>query len=142
MTIKDVSTMTGTSVQAVYKRLKAKGLNLDEIRDKETGHLTPEGEAEVEELFKIKFKEFKTKEQEVVNLLSDLDRLKSELSTAQTRIEVLEAQVKLLENERDHLREAADRSQLLQLETLKKIPAALPAPEKKWRFPWFHRKEE
>lgn len=141
MTVKDVSTMTGISVQAVYKRLKAKGLNLDEIRSKETGHFSEEGEALVKTIFNLNSQPEQMFSTPVERLKTEVEKLKTELSTAKTRIEVLEAQVTLLENERDHLREAADRSQLLQLETLKKIPAALPAPEKKWRFPWFHRKE-
>lgn len=141
MTVKDVSTMTGISVQAVYKRLKAKGLNLDEIRSKETGHFSEEGEVLVKTIFNLNSQPEQTFSTPVERLKTEVEKLKTELSTAKTRIEVLEAQVTLLENERDHLREATDRSQLLQLETLKKIPAALPAPEKKWRFPWFHRKE-
>ena len=141
MTVKDVSTMTGISVQAVYKRLKAKGLNLDEIRSKETGHFTEDGEALIKTIFNLNNQPEQAFSSSI-DFKAELDKLKTELSTAKTRIEVLEAQVTLLENERDHLREEVSRSQLLQLETLKKIPAALPAPEKKWRFPWLHRKEE
>ena len=59
MTVKDIAAMEGISVQSVYKRFKANGLKVESLKDKETGHFTPEGEAAVERIFKPKFKDFK-----------------------------------------------------------------------------------
>jgi len=33
------------------------------------------------------------------------------------------------------------KAQVIQMETLKKIPAALPAGEKKWHLPWFKKRQ-
>lgn len=122
MTLKEYAASIGVSVQAVYKRLKANGLNLDVLRDKETGHLTDEGLKEVEKLFNLD----STKGE-------DLTRLKMEVERLKTLVETITA-------ERDRLLEERDKLLLLQLETLKKIPQALPAPEDKKTW-WFWRKK-
>lgn len=150
MTIKEFSTRAGVSVQAVYKRLKQNGLILDELRDKETGHFTPEGLEKVEALFQHSAGQVESVEQlkteverlktEVEKLQESLNQVKEELTTATIRAEVLTARCQLLENERDSLRDKLDKTLILQLETIRTIPAALPAGEKKWRFPWFRRK--
>lgn len=53
MNIKEVAQLTGLSHQAIYKKIKANGLVLDKLKDKATGHLTPDGEARIKELFNI-----------------------------------------------------------------------------------------
>lgn len=123
MTLKEFAASVGVSVQAVYKRLKANGLNLDQLRDKETGHFTDEGLKAVEKIFS----QNSTKSTEVDKLKTEVERLKT--------------QVEMLTNERDHLREENRALLVLQQETLRRIPAALPAPEKKRGFPWFSRKK-
>ena len=117
MNIKDVSTKAGISVQAVYKRLKANGITLDMIRDKETGQLSTDGEEIVSNIFN----------------LSD--------NKEAAEVEKLRAQVEMLTAERDRLLEEREKLLVIQLETLRKIPAALPAPEKK-KFSWPWRKKE
>ena len=123
MTLKEFAASVGVSVQAVYKRLKANGLNLDQLRDKGTGHFTDEGLKEVERIFS----QNSTKSTEVDKLKTEVERLKT--------------QVEMLTDERAHLLEENHALLVLQQETLRKIPAALPAPEKKRRFPWFFTKK-
>ncbi len=51
MTIKDIAAAAGLSHQAIYKRLKARGVKLESIKIKGTGELTAEGEALMREIF-------------------------------------------------------------------------------------------
>ena len=124
MTLKEYAATIGVSVQAVYKRVKANGLNLDQLRDKETGQLTEEGLKEVDKIFNLD----STKVESVEQLKTEVEKLKT--------------QVDMLTAERDRLLEERDRLLVLQLETLRKIPAALPAPERKNIFSWFRKKSD
>ena len=121
MTLKEYAASIGVSVQAVYKRLKANGLNLDALRDKETGHLTDEGLKEVEKLF-------------------NLDSTKSEDLRLKMEVERLKALVETITAERDRLLEERDKLLMIQMETIRRIPQALPAPEDKKTW-WFWRKK-
>lgn len=155
MTVKDVAEMAGISVQSVYKRFKANGLKVESLKNKETGHFTPAGEAEVERIFNLSCKPFKPDfkpikpdsteverlKAEVEKLKESLNQVKEELNTTTIRAEVLTARCQLLENERDHLRDKLEKTLLLQLETIRTIPAALPAGEKKWHLPWFKKRQ-
>lgn len=148
MTVRDIADMEGISVQSVYKRFKANGLKVESLKDKETGHFTPEGEAAVEKIFKPKVKpeierlttELNQLTTEVERLTESLNQVKEELTTTTIRAEVLTARCQLLENERDDLRVKLDKMLILQLETVRSVPA-LPAGEKKWRFPWFKKRQ-
>lgn len=57
MTIKDVAARTGLSHQAIYKRLKANGLSVSDLKDKASGQLTEEGERILAEMFSIQAEE-------------------------------------------------------------------------------------
>ena len=147
MTVKDVSEMARISVQAVYKKFKANGFKVETLKDKESGHFTPAGEAVVKSLFNLGDKPESTKADEIEALKNEIQRLneslnqvKEELTTTTIRAEVLTARCQLLENERDNLRDKLDKTLILQLETIRTIPAALPAGEKKWHLPWFKKK--
>lgn len=138
MNIRDIAQAAGVSPAAVYKKVKARGIDLSTLKDETTGELTQDGERILSDLFKGAAPEqvtnkLKTRvnelETEVENLKGEITRLTTELKTTQER-------EKLLTGERDHLREALDRAQQLQALTLQKIPAALPAPE---RLPWYKR---
>lgn len=120
MTIKDIASQAGISVQAVYKRIRASGLMVETMKDKETGQLTPEAEKAVESLFHLERKPV------------DNDSTQVEALTA--RVTELTTQVENLIAERDYLRKALDQAQQLQALTLAKIPAALPPGEKRPGF--------
>lgn len=141
MTVKDVAAMEGISVQSVYKRFKANGLKVESLKDKETGHFTPEGEAAVERIFKPKFKDFKPDLNEVERLTTEVERLKESLKQVETEVERLTTALDIVREERDYLREQVKAAQVLQLEAIKKIPAALPEGEKRFRFPWFKKRQ-
>lgn len=135
MTIKEFSTRAGISAQAVYKRLRNQGINLDTIRNKETGQLTAEGETIVENLFSTESHRFSSDESENQRLSTEVERLKTEVERLSTALDIVS-------EERNYLREQLKASQVIQLETLKKLPQALPAPAERKKPFWPWRKKE
>ena len=129
MTIKEVAELHGMSVQAVYKRIKAAGYNLTSLKDAETGQISREGQAVIFSLFENK-KPYSASENE---LKQEVERLKLEKQQLLEKIEILE-------QSRDDLRNALTAAQILQKETLAKIPPALPAGEKRGFLSWLHKK--
>lgn len=51
MTIKEVSERAGVSHQAIYKRLRTRGIRAEDITEKSSGQLTGKGEELIKELF-------------------------------------------------------------------------------------------
>lgn len=129
MTIKEVAELHGMSVQAVYKRIKAAGYNLTSLKDAETGQISREGQAVIFSLFENK-KPSSASENE---LKQEVERLKLEKQQLLEKIEILE-------QSRDDLRNALTAAQILQKETLAKIPPALQAGEKRGFLSWLHKK--
>lgn len=118
MTIKDVAQKSGLTHQAIYKRLKSKGIKIEAIKDKKTGHFTPEGEKMMIDLFDLS--EAAERPSEAQETPSD-DGLTKE-------VEKLRNQVDLLTGERDFLRQSLEREQQLHAMTLTKL---LPSGEEK-----------
>lgn len=147
MTIKDVAAKTGLSHQAIYKRLKARGLSVSDLKDKATGHLTAEGERVLADMFSIQAEEptgddrpsqttteptVDAVDTEAEELRNEVARLTTEVEKLRNRVETLEATNTALTSERDYLRLALERSQQLQMVTASKIPnppPLLPATE-------------
>ena len=125
MNVKEVAQLTGLSHQAVYKKLKANHLDLTRLKDKATGHFTPEGEAAIRALFGLQ-DEPKVEAPEVEKVATEVEKdaaaLTAEVEKLRNRVETLEARITELTEERDYLRR-------LQVATLAKIPNAplLPA---------------
>jgi hypothetical protein len=44
LTIKQAANLYGITPQAIYQRLKKEGVNIDKMKSKETGDLTPDAE--------------------------------------------------------------------------------------------------
>ena len=109
MTIKEVAHLAGITQQAVYKRIKAAGIDLGAIKDKETGQFTAEGEAAIMALF----------EQKNANS-PEVERLRM-------KIEILQQQVDSLTSERDFLRSMLEQTNQLQAVTLAKLPGERPS---------------
>lgn len=138
MTVKDVSALAGISVQAVYKRIKKRGIELNAIRSPETGQFSPEGEELMKSLFNLENASEAPKtqntagEERLKTALNELEKLKTEVVN-------LRAQLEAMTNERDYLRGALEREQTLHGMTLQKVPAALPAGKKHGLFSWFRK---
>lgn len=118
MTIREVAQQAGLSHQAVYKKIKARGYQLDALRDKETGQLTEEGEAVIKELFPAKVE-------------NEVEELRNKLATT-------EAMVERLQDEVNFLRQSLEREQQLHGLALAKLPAPPPALEA-GRKTWWQR---
>lgn len=116
MTIKEVAQRTGLSHQAIYKKIKAKGLKLEELKDKATGQFTAEGEATVRALFGIDDAEVEVE----TELTTEVERLRN-------LVDKQAEQIKALTDERDFLRLTLERSQHLEAVALAKLPSAPPA---------------
>ena len=126
MTIKEVAQQTGLSHQAIYKRLKSRGIKLDEIRDKTTGLISPEGEILIAELFPVTSSN-PPEEKKAVS--TEVEKLRNQVAELTTEVEKLRNQVATLENERDFLRVTLEREQQLNGIALSKLPPALPPAE-------------
>lgn len=135
MTIKEVAQLTGLSHQAIYKKIKARGWRIDELKDKATGQFTAEGEASIRELFGIT-------DNAVPPVATDVAKLTTENEQLRNQVVNLEDKIKQLTEERDYLRVALDRSQQIQAVTLTKLPTpppALPAPKEHRLRNWLQR---
>ena len=164
MTIKDIAAAAGLSHQAIYKRLKARGVKLESIKIKGTGELTEEGEALIKELFSIKDQQEEAAppppaaeekaapaevESEVEKLRNQVAGLNLEVEKLRNQVENMEQREKALTEERDFLRLSLERSQQLQAITAQKIPnppPALPAggdqQQRRGLFGWIRRRDK
>ena len=164
MTIKEIAAAAGLSHQAVYKRLKARGVKLESIKIKGTGELTEEGEALVREIFSLKDQQQEAAppppaaeekaapaevESEVEKLRNQVERLNLEVEKLRNQVATLEDKEKALTEERDFLRLSLERSQQLQAITAQKIPNPPPAlaagveqEPRRGLLGWLRRKEK
>lgn len=110
MTIKDAAEKYGVSKQAVYQRLKRNLIQVDNLTDQETGHLTPEAEAILENLFGENSQQFNKRK---LNLTEELKAAKAEIQRQQVNVELLTAKLEAAERERDLLRETLDQERAM-----------------------------
>lgn len=125
MTIKQAAEKYSISPQAVYQRLKKRGINVNTLMDKETQELTPEGEMILDKLFDKKQAPLKANSTAYADeLRSQLAQLRIELSTKEEKIKSLEKETESLKSDRDYLRSALDKAQDNYSETIKRLPGA------------------
>lgn len=130
MTIKEVAQLTGLSHQAIYKRLKSHGLKLETIKDKASGHFTPDGAAAIMELFDIKAPDDAPEVAQKPTGKADateVEKLRNQVAELTTEVERLRNQVASLEDERNYLRGALEREQQIAGMSIAKLPAPAPA---------------
>ena len=145
MTVKEFSEIVGVSHQAIYKKLKGRGVALDAIKDKETGQLTQEGETLLREIYNIQEPQEERQEHEeepaeveretappaqkevAKELRNQVAELQKEVERLRNQVATLEDKEKALTEERDFLRISLERSQQLQALTASKIPNPAPA---------------
>ena len=156
MTIREAAEQAGISCQAVYKRLKARGIAPDSIREKGTNRLTREGEALIRELFPAidesadesaaqpsspaSCEPATASPNELERLTTEVEKLRRRVDELTIRLTTAETRAQALQDERDYLRDALDKSQQLQAMTAQKIPNPPPAitdgKERPWRGLW------
>ncbi len=149
MTIKEIAARAGLSHQAIYKRLKARGVKLEMLKVKQTGELTPEGAALLLELFPAKddakkaapapppkgeeiappaaTAEAEELRNQVEKLQTEVEKLNNQVEKLRNQVATMEEKEKALTEERDFLRLSLERSQQLQAITAAKIPNPPPA---------------
>ena len=141
MTIKQVAAAAGLTHQAIYKRIKAHGYTLDMLKDKATGHLTPDGERILGELFNLDDMQ-PPLSTEVEKLKTEVAELTTEVEKLRNHVSELEERERILTDERDFLRQTLEREQQLQAMTLKKLPdppPALPSGDQHGLRRWWNR---
>ena len=142
MTVKEFAALVGVSHQAIYKKLKGRGVALDSLKDKETGQLTEEGEALLRSIYHIQeepeaqAEEAAEVEREAAppadqkpksGLRNQVAELQNEVEKLRNRVATLEERERELKEERDFLRLSLERSQQLQAMTAAKLPNPPPA---------------
>ena len=158
MTIRDVAQLTGVSVTAVYKRIRARKLSLDELMDPKTKQLTEDGERAVLSLFDgqsiqpgskpvlnqvdnqvlNQIDEFKTR---LKTVEEENTQLKTDLAAARAEAQGLREQVVMITDRLNATQKSLDQAQALQLLAMQKIPPALPAPKQGIFSRLFHRQK-
>lgn len=121
MTIKDVAQKTKLTNAAIYKRIKAKGVKLDAIKDKKTGHFTADGERLIIELFHLDDVAEMGAETPQMDVDNQVEKLTTRVAELTTEVEKLTTKVELLTSERDNLRATLEREQQLHAMTLTKL---------------------
>lgn len=121
MTIKDVAQKTNLTNAAIYKRIKAKGVKLDAIKDKKTGHFTADGERLIIKLFHLDDVAETGAETQKTDVDNQVEKLTTRVAELTTEVEKLTTKVELLTSERDNLRATLEREQQLHAMTLTKL---------------------
>ena len=142
MTVKDFAALAGVSHQAIYKKLKGRGIAMESLKSKETGQLTAEGETLLRTIYHIQgqreaeLEEAAGEERQAAppayepklnELRNQVERLTMEVEKLRNQVNVLEEKNAALIGERDFLRASLERSQQLQAMTAAKIPNPAPA---------------
>ena len=131
MKIKDFAKKQNVSVQAVYQKLKAAGIDISSIKDNNNGELTEEGLKICERLY---LKSDAAKEREIKALNDQLNALLSENDTLKKTLEQKEKEIAQLTEARDRWASMAEAAQqtaqqaqalnMASIQALKAIPAA------------------
>lgn len=129
MTMRSIAGDLGISIPTLYRRLKAAGVNVAELRDDKTGKVTPAGAAVIADLFRGG--EDDTAIQEILNgdsqsvardtLTRDADAT-VEIAVLRERVRGLEDKLETVTNERDRLRGQVDSlTAMLQTEQAQRV---------------------
>ena len=110
MTIKDAAEKYGISKQAIYQRLKRNNIQIDSLTDPETGNLTPDAEAIMENLFGEGSQQFNKRK---LTLTEELKAAQAEIQHQQAIVDLLTAKLEAAERERDLLRETLDQERAM-----------------------------
>ena len=137
MTVKDVAQRTGLTNAAIYKRLKAKGVKLEAVKDKKTGHFTPDGEQLIIELFNLDNAPEQGEKSQEKTVDNQVEKLTTRVAELTTEVEKLSTKVEMLTSERDNLRATLEREQQLHAMTLTKLlPSGETGEKGRFRAAW------
>lgn len=116
MTMRAIAEQLGVSIPTLYRKLKADGVNVSELRDEKTGKVTPAGAAVIADVFRGA-KDNKAIQdiinggsQSVAGDMSTRDANATvEAAVCAVKLEAAEAQIARLETEVEQLRGERDR---------------------------------
>lgn len=147
MTIQSAAELYGISKQAIYQRLKSKGIDIRQLKTK-AGDLTEEGERILAELFdhstaasegeqtKSPSRQEPKKQDDTLLLQAqeEVRRLTALVESLQKDVDQLTKLNQILSEDKERLHRALDQSQQLQAMTMRMLP---PAPaERQGVFSW------
>lgn len=99
MTIKDVAEKYGISSQAIYQRLKKYKIDIESLKDKETGELTADAEGVMAQLFANKSNQRKpTLQSEMQSLRALVDSYEKENSVLRAKLESAERELETVKS--------------------------------------------
>lgn len=122
MTIKDAAAKYGVSRQAIYQRLKRQGLQVDALRNPDTGELTADGEAVLSSMFTEAEPTQDNAQAQVDTLTTEVNSLREQAAALTAQVDTLTTQLATITEERDFLRRALDQAQQLHAMTLQALP--------------------
>lgn len=126
MTIKQAAEMYGISVQAVYSRLKRANIQLETLKDAETGELTADAEIVLAKLFdKDRQQKHESFNSTIQRLQGEVNRLNKENATLVESLRQVENENAELKQERERLLTIAQQAQELHKAALERL---LPPP--------------
>lgn len=110
MKIKDIAEKYSISMQAIYQRLKKKGIAVESLKDPETGELTPDALGIFENLFGESSALFN---QQHASKNEEIARLNALVQSLEHEKELLEVKLASAERERDRLEETLNQERML-----------------------------
>lgn len=147
MTMRAIANELGVSIPTLYRRLKAEGVNLADLRDDKTGKVTPAGAAVIADVFRGSMDN--TAVQEIIN--GDSQSVAGDTSTqyadatvraavCAAKLEAAEATIKRLEDELTRLRDERDKLlALLEGEQRQRQMLLTDGHQRRGLFGWFKR---
>lgn len=119
MKIKDAAEKYKISSQAIYQRLKRQGIDVESLKDKETGDLTPDALGIIENLFGESSEQYNKQK---ASTLAELARLRQLVQSLEYERDLLKVKLEAAERERDTAVDTLNQERSL-------FTKYLPAPE-------------
>lgn len=119
MKIKDAAEKYKISSQAIYQRLKRQGIDVETLKDKETGDLTPDALGIIENLFGESSEQYNKQK---ASTLAELARLRQLVQSLEYERDLLKVKLEAAERERDTAVDTLNQERSL-------FTKYLPAPE-------------
>ena len=148
MTMRAIAEKLGVSIPTLYRRLKAEGVNVADLRDEKTGKVTPAGAAVVADIFRGSMDDTAIQE----NIKADSQSVSSDTlrqdasetvaeAVLRVKLEAAEDKLLMVTVERDRLREQVDTlTAMLQAEQAQRVRLLEDGHQRRHGFwAWFRR---
>lgn len=144
MTMRAIAEQLGVSIPTLYRKLKAEGVALSDLRDEKTGKVTPAGAAVIADVFRGS-----TDDETIQDVLNgDFQSVSVETSrrddadtvnaVLRVKLEAAEDKLMMVTAERDRLREQVDKlTAMLQAEQAQRVRLLESGHQRRGLFAWF-----